>query len=106
MAKWLPQLLLNYRRKSTHGFSTTVILLDLTGSLASLLELIISSLLAHDPRGIIGNPAKLGLSLLTMGPDCVFILQRFVLYGPEEPEEEEDKVKPKPVVPGEETPLL
>lgn len=84
IAKWLPQLLLNYTRQSTHGFSIYVTLLDIIGSLASLAELVLASLLAHDPRGIIGNPVKLGLSLMTVGFDGVFVVQRYVLYGADE----------------------
>ncbi|GHJ87438.1 hypothetical protein NliqN6_3840 [Naganishia liquefaciens] len=104
IAKWLPQLILNYTRKSTHGFSITVIILDIIGSTTSLLELVISSLLAHDPHGIIGNPVKLGLGLLTMACDGAFVVQRYVLYGAEEEEEEDGKDARR--VPDEEEPLL
>ncbi|KAJ9098675.1 hypothetical protein QFC21_004323 [Naganishia friedmannii] len=80
IAKWLPQLLLNYRRQSTTGFSTSVILCDLVGSCTSLAELVLASFLAHDPGAIIGNPLKLGLGILTIVFDTVFVLQRYVLY--------------------------
>ncbi|KAI5452172.1 hypothetical protein NCC49_001110 [Naganishia albida] len=82
IAKWLPQLLLNAIRRSTTGFSIHVITLDLLGSTTSLAELVLSSLLAHDPRGIIGNPLKLGLSAVTVACDVVFCVQRWVLYPP------------------------
>lgn len=82
IAKWLPQLFLNAIRRSTTGFSIHVITLDLLGSTTSLAELVLSSLLAHDPRGIIGNPLKLGLSAVTVACDVVFCVQRWVLYPP------------------------
>lgn len=101
----MPQLILNYTRQSTHGFSISVIILDIIGSTTSLLELVLSSLRAGDPLGIIANPVKLGLSLLTMGCDGVFVVQRYVLYGADEDEAEED-AKDAQRVPDEEEPLL
>lgn len=103
IAKWLPQLILNYTRQSTHGFSIYVILLDLIGSLTSLAELVLSSWLAHDPAGVTGNPVKLGLSVLTIAFDAVFVVQRYVLYGAAV--DGEDEVPPSSQ-PDEETPLL
>jgi cystinosin len=54
----------------------------LTGSTTSLLQLIIASIfISHDPSGIIANPVKLGLSLVTILMDGVFVWQRYGLYG-------------------------
>ncbi|GJN90825.1 hypothetical protein Rhopal_003839-T1 [Rhodotorula paludigena] len=79
-AKMVPQVWLNYRRKSTVGWSIENILLDFTGGTLSLAQLVLDSLLDNDWRGITGNPGKLGLSFLTLGFDIVFIVQHFVLY--------------------------
>ncbi|GAA5879917.1 hypothetical protein JCM16303_004398 [Sporobolomyces ruberrimus] len=79
-SKYVPQVSLNYRRKSTVGWSIENILLDLTGGTLSLAQLVLDSWRANDWRGITGNPAKLGLSLLTLGFDMIFIVQHYVLY--------------------------
>ena len=39
LLKYLPQALLNYRRKSTHGWAITASLLDLTGGVFSLAQM-------------------------------------------------------------------
>lgn len=54
---------------------------DLTGSVLSFAQLVISSIwIEKDPSGIIANPAKLGLSLLSILFDVIFIVQNYVLY--------------------------
>jgi len=53
----------------------------LTGSFLSFTQLAISSIfLERDPSGIIANPAKLGLSMLSVTFDLVFIVQIYWLY--------------------------
>ncbi|GAA5976224.1 hypothetical protein JCM5350_001387 [Sporobolomyces pararoseus] len=79
-AKYVPQVRLNHSRKSTVGWSIENILLDLTGGTLSLAQLVLDSWSAHDWRGITGNPAKLGLSVLTLGFDFIFIVQHYILY--------------------------
>ncbi|GAA5823364.1 hypothetical protein JCM5353_008250 [Sporobolomyces roseus] len=79
-SKYVPQVKLNYQRKSTVGWSIENILLDLTGGTLSLAQLVLDSWISHDWNGITGNPGKLGLSVLTLGFDFIFILQHFVLY--------------------------
>lgn len=54
---------------------------DLTGGILSLVQLVVSSVfISHYPIGIIANPAKLGLSVLAIAFDLVFILQHYVIY--------------------------
>jgi len=79
-AKYLPQAFINYKRKSTVGWSIINILLDLTGGIMSLAQLVLDSWIEEDWTAITGNPGKLGLSLLSMGFDLVFVVQHFVLY--------------------------
>ena len=43
-------------------------------------QLFLDASLSNDFSGIIGNPAKFGLSLLAMGFDILFIFQHYVLY--------------------------
>ncbi|GAA5849892.1 hypothetical protein JCM3766R1_001683 [Sporobolomyces carnicolor] len=79
-SKYVPQVKLNFVRKSTVGWSIENIILDLTGGILSLMQLVLDSWAAQDWTGITGNPAKLGLSLLTLGFDAIFIVQHYVLY--------------------------
>jgi len=80
IAKYVPQAWLNYKRKSTVGWSITNILLDFGGGVLSLIQLLLDSGLAQDWSGVTGNPVKFGLSILSMLFDVLFIIQHFVLY--------------------------
>jgi cystinosin len=46
----------------------------------SLAQLFLDAFVSQDFSGIVGNPAKLGLSLLAMGFDVLFMFQHYVLY--------------------------
>jgi len=78
--KYVPQALLNYRRQSTTGWSIHNILLDFSGGVLSLAQLFLDAFLSNDFSGVVGNPAKLGLSILAMAFDVLFIFQHYVLY--------------------------
>lgn len=84
MFKYVPQVIANFRRRSTIGWSIIQQLLDFSGGVLSLLQLIIDSALQADWSGLTGNPVKLGLANISLLFDIVFILQHFVLYGPAE----------------------
>lgn len=43
LIKYVPQAILNYRRKSTSGWSIGNILLDFTGGMLSMLQMILNS---------------------------------------------------------------
>ncbi|SCZ88159.1 BZ3500_MvSof-1268-A1-R1_Chr2-1g04229 [Microbotryum saponariae] len=91
-AKYIPQAYLNYKSKSTVGWSIENILLDCTGGVLSLTQLVLDSWLDSDWRAITGNPGKLyvslqslssrsrGLSFLSIGFDILFLLQHYVWY--------------------------
>ncbi|TIB74858.1 hypothetical protein E3Q23_02562 [Wallemia mellicola] len=70
------QMLHNYRRKSTVGFSIFNILFDFVGGFLSLLQLIVDSVGSGDLTGIIGNPIKLSLSLVTLVFDIIFMTMK------------------------------
>ncbi|KAK3675374.1 hypothetical protein LTR78_004884 [Recurvomyces mirabilis] len=89
--KYVPQAVANYRRKSTSGWSITQQLLDLTGGVLSLTQLVIDSAMQDDWSGLFGNPVKLGLANISMLFDIVFIIQHYVLYGPVEDVAKETK---------------
>lgn len=78
--KYIPQIIVNHRRKSTVGWSIAQILLDFGGSLFSFLQLFIDCSLQADWSGLTGNPIKLGLANVSLLADIVFMTQHYVLY--------------------------
>jgi len=80
VVKYIPQAYLNYKRKSTVGWSITQILLDFAGGNLSLLQLLIDSALQADWSGFWGNPVKLGLSNTSLFFDVIFMTQHYFLY--------------------------
>jgi cystinosin len=76
----MPQVYVNYKRKSTVGWSINQILLDLIGGILSLTQLFIDSALQADWSGLTGNPVKFGLSNVSMIFDIIFITQHYILY--------------------------
>ena len=80
--KYLPQLLLNYRRRSTVGWPVDNILLDFTGGALSTLQLILDCADQHDWSGISGDVVKFGLGVTSMVFDVLFLVQHYVLYRP------------------------
>jgi len=80
LIKYIPQFLLNYRRKSTAGWNIWNIILDLSGGILSLTQLVLDCWNMDDWDGIIGNPAKLGISCISISFDLLFIFQHYFLY--------------------------
>jgi cystinosin len=82
--KYTPQVYLNYRNKSTSGWSIGNVALDFCGGLFSLLQLIIEAV--GNGRPIIGdgafNAIKFALSILSIFYNIVFFIQHYVLYPP------------------------
>jgi len=89
IVKYIPQVVLNYRRKSTSGWQIWNILLDISGGTLSIVQLVGDSLaeakaqgLPHSWTGIIGNPAKFGLGLASIFFDvseCGWVVLPFVI---------------------------
>ncbi|CAG8529572.1 13908_t:CDS:2 [Ambispora leptoticha] len=80
LIKYLPQVRLNYMRKSTIGWSIHNILLDFTGGMLSLFQLIFDAYLENNWSGISGDPIKFGLGLLSILFDLIFMIQHYILY--------------------------
>lgn len=60
LVKYIPQVTLNASRKSTLGFCIEAILLDFSGGVLSLLQLVIDAgLIQHDWSGVTGDFGKL-----------------------------------------------
>jgi len=109
IAKFVPQAWENFQRKSTVGWSIENIVLDLSGGILSLVQLLIDAQRSNDWTSITGNPVKFGLSLLSILFDILFVIQHFVLY----PDHTDDALSPKEAPPvqdeerlDEQTPLL
>jgi len=80
LVKYLPQLLLNARRRSTAGWSIDNVCLDLCGGLLSLTQLLLDAGCSGDWSAVSGDPVKFGLGLVSIVYDGLFLLQHFVWY--------------------------
>ncbi|OJD12322.1 hypothetical protein AJ78_07054 [Emergomyces pasteurianus Ep9510] len=77
---YIPQAWVNYKRKSTVGWSISAILFDFSGGVLSVLQLLMDSALEDDWSGITGNPIKLLLGNVSVFFDIIFMLQHYVIY--------------------------
>ena len=80
VVKYMPQVHVNYVRKSTMGWSIGQILLDFAGGVLSITQLIIDSSLQADWSGLTGNPVKFGLGNVSIIFDIIFMTQHYILY--------------------------
>ncbi|KAI0381742.1 PQ loop repeat-domain-containing protein [Hypomontagnella monticulosa] len=80
LVKYVPQLVYNFRNRSTKGWSIGQILLDFLGGILSIAQLAIDSYLQGDWSGITGNPVKFALGNVSMLYDLVFMAQHYVIY--------------------------
>ncbi|XP_037025416.1 cystinosin homolog [Bradysia coprophila] len=78
--KYIPQAVLNYRRKSTVGWSIENILLDFTGGMLSMLQMLLNGYNYDDWVSIFGDPTKFGLGLFSVCFDILFMVQHYGLY--------------------------
>jgi cystinosin len=80
LLKYIPQALLNYQRKSTVGWSIENILLDFSGGVLSLAQLLIDCARNNNWTIITGNPVKFGLGFTSLVFDVLFLAQHYYLY--------------------------
>lgn len=80
LIKYTPQVVANFRNKSTVGWSIWQILLDFAGGVLSIAQLLIDSSMEGDWSGVTGNPVKFALGQVSMIYDLIFITQHYVLY--------------------------
>eukprot|EP01064_Diplonema_japonicum_P008790 TRINITY_DN161_c5_g1_i1.p1 TRINITY_DN161_c5_g1~~TRINITY_DN161_c5_g1_i1.p1 ORF type:complete len:344 (+),score=25.45 TRINITY_DN161_c5_g1_i1:43-1074(+) len=80
VVKYTPQVYLNYRRKSTSGWNIYNILLDFTGGVLSLGQLLMDSISQGDWSNVTGNTVKFGLGFCSMFFDIIFMTQHYVIY--------------------------
>ena len=80
LIKYVPQAYMNFRRKSTEGWSIGNVLLDCTGGAFSLLQMFLLAYNSDDWGSIFGDPTKFGLGFFSILFDMLFIVQHYVLY--------------------------
>jgi len=78
--KYVPQAYMNFRRKSTVGWSIGNILLDFTGGSLSIIQMILIAHNNDDWSSIFGDPTKFGLGFFSVLFDVFFMLQHYVFY--------------------------
>lgn len=85
LIKYMPQAWMNFKRKSTEGWSIGNVLLDFTGGSLSLLQMFLLSYNSDDWGSIFGDPTKFGLGFFSILFDLLFIVQHYCLYRNNEP---------------------
>lgn len=80
LLKYCPQVYMNFKRKSTKGWSILNVLLDFAGGVCSISQLVLDAIISDNIEGIIGNLVKIVLGVITLVFDSVFIMQHYCLY--------------------------
>jgi len=73
-------MIYNFRRKTCYGWSLGMVSLDLGGSMLSFLQMVLQSLQDKTTTNFSGDPTKVGLSVLSVIYDLIFIGQ-YIAYG-------------------------
>lgn len=81
LIKYIPQAWMNYRRKSTVGWSIGNILLDFTGGSLSILQMFLLAYNNDDWKSIFGDFTKFGLGAISILFDLLFMVQHYCLYS-------------------------
>ncbi|XP_060800962.1 cystinosin homolog isoform X1 [Amyelois transitella] len=80
LIKYVPQAYMNYKRKSTVGWSIGNIFLDFVGGSLSVLQMALNAYNYNDWVSFFGDATKFGLGLFSLVFDIFFILQHYVFY--------------------------
>ncbi|KAB0799845.1 hypothetical protein PPYR_07725 [Photinus pyralis] len=78
--KYIPQAYLNWKRKSTSGWSIGVVNLNLAGGVCSIGQMALDAYNYDDWKSIFGNPTKFGLGAFTVLFQVLFMVQHYILY--------------------------
>ncbi|KAL9951520.1 hypothetical protein ACROYT_G044195 [Oculina patagonica] len=81
LIKYIPQAWMNFRRKSTVGWSIGNVLLDFTGGSLSIVQMFLLAYNNDDWKSIFGDFTKFGLGAISILFDILFIVQHYCLYG-------------------------
>ena len=87
----LPQAYMNYRRKSTAGWSIGNVLLDFTGGFFSISQMFVLAYNNDDWSSFFGDPTKFFLGLFSVMFDVFFMLQHYVFYRDAAEQKAEEK---------------
>lgn len=79
--KFLPQVLLNIKRRSTKGWNIHGCWMDLIGAILSILQFFLDCWDMNDWKGITGNLVKLCLGVVSGTYDIIFITQHYIIYS-------------------------
>ncbi|XP_078488162.1 cystinosin [Ciona intestinalis] len=82
LIKYIPQVYMNFQRKSTEGWSIGNVLLDFTGGSLSILQMFLQSYNNDEWDLVFGDPTKFGLGVFSIFFDIIFMVQHYVLYRP------------------------
>ncbi|KAL5793312.1 hypothetical protein ACOSP7_001906 [Xanthoceras sorbifolium] len=80
LIKYIPQAIMNFRLKSTAGFSIGNILLDFLGGCTNYAQMTVQSIDQNSWVNFYGNIGKTLLSLVSIFFDLIFMCQHYVLY--------------------------
>lgn len=80
MVKYIPQITLNYTRRSTTGFSCSQVVLDLQGGMLSMAQQCMDAIVMGHASLITGNLAKLGLGIASICFDSILMIQHWIVY--------------------------
>ena len=80
LIKYSPQAYMNYKRKSTVGWSVVFVHFDLTGGVLSMLQVFLLSYNNNEWSAIFGNFTKFVLGLVTIIFDVIFLFQHYLFY--------------------------
>ncbi|XP_038210188.1 cystinosin homolog isoform X1 [Zerene cesonia] len=80
LIKYIPQAYMNYKRKSTVGWSIGNVFLDFVGGFFSILQMTLNAYNYNDWISFFGDATKFGLGLFSLVFDIFFILQHYVFY--------------------------
>lgn len=80
LIKYIPQAVMNYRRKCTIGWCIGNVLLDFSGGLLSMFQMILNGYNFDDWKSIFDDLTKFGLGAFSVCFDILFMIQHYVLY--------------------------
>ncbi len=96
LVKYVPQAWLNFRRRSTIGWSVGNVMLDISGAGFNLGQTALDA--AINGFDVLANVPKLALAAVSVGFDALFIVQHYVLYRARPTLPSVDTTEPKPSV--------
>lgn len=88
--KYIPQVVLNYRRKSTEGWSIGYVLFDLIGGILSLIQMVLLAINYNDWSSLFGSITKLVIGIVAIGFDLIFMIQHYILYRKSSEQQSDD----------------